>query len=182
MNLQKNDIVTRDLRNQASNAFYIDSVESETVLLTHPLASGVLIRVPKNELNTVNANLKDSTERCIDFAHANKSFLDYNTIQDLECIGIFFFMKRLLTPRQKQVLANVCGIIASIKFNNDLKEAINFVSKNSSVLDEFNLMWYNNFRGLFTGKQPITSKKQRGAIFNIAGYVLAELEIPSTRK
>jgi hypothetical protein len=181
MNIQKNSIVTVDLGNQSSNTFLVDTVEENTVLLTHPLAKGLLIRVDKNKLNTTATNLKDSSERCIDYANANKSYLDYNTSLDLEAIGIYFALRRKLTPRQKQTLSNICGIIASVKFNNDLKEAMNFITKNSAILDEFNLMWFNNFKGLFSGHQQVTSKKQRNAIFNIAGYALAELENPTAR-
>lgn len=179
--IQKNSIVTVDLGNSSSNTFVVDTVEDDTVLLSHPLAKGVLIRVVKEKINNTSANIKDSSERCIDYANVNKSYLDYNTAGDLESVGIFFALKRKLTPRQKQTLANICGIIASVKFNNDLRDAMNFVVKNSSMLDEFNAMWFNNFKGLFTGTQQITSKKQRSAIFNIAGYVLAEMENPTVR-
>ena len=182
MTLNKNEIVTLDLKTQSSNTYSVDSDEGETVLLTHPLSGGMLLRVNKNELNLVSANLKDSTERCLDYANSNRRLLDYNTNSDLDALGVYFFMKRKLTPRQKHMLANICGILAQIKFNNDLKPAMEFVVKNSSLLDEFNLMWYNNFKALFQGRQPVTSKKQRGAIFNIAGYVLAELETPSVPK
>lgn len=177
----KNQIVTVDIGNASSNTFIVDTDEGATLLLTHPLAKGVLIRMPKDKVNNAAANIKDSSERCIDYANANRSFLDYNTAGDLESVGIFFALKRKLTPRQKQTLANICGIIASVKFGNDLREAMNFITKNSSLLDEFNAMWFNNFRGLFTGTQQITSKKQRSAIFNIAGYVLAEMENPTAR-
>lgn len=181
MTIEKNSIVTVDLGNSSSNTFIVDSDEGETALLTHPLAKGILIRVPKTRIDRSAANIKDSTERCIDYANANKAYLDYNTGEDLESVGIYFVLKRKLTPRQKQTLANICGIIASVKFNNDLREAMNFVTKHSSILDEFNAMWFNNFKGLFSGAQQVTSKKQRGAIFNIAGYVLAELENPTAR-
>lgn len=180
--MNKNQIVTLDVDGSTSNTFMVDTDEGNTVLLTHPIASGVLIRVDKSRLNTVSANIKESTERCLDFANNNRRMLDYNTNADLDSLGMYFFVTRKLTPRQKYTLANICGILASIKFDNDLKQAMACVTKNHSVLDDFNLMWYNNFKGLFNGKQPITSKKQRGAIFNIAGYVLAELETPSTPK
>ena len=181
MKLDKGTVVTVDLKNNTSNTFVIDTDEGATVLLSHPLAKDVLIRKWKADVNTTAANIKDSSERCIDYANSNKSYLDYNTAGDLESVGIFFALKRKLTPRQKQTLANICGIIASVKFNNDLREAMNFVTKNSSMLDEFNAMWFNNFKGLFSGSQQITSKKQRSAIFNIAGYVLAEMENPTAR-
>lgn len=182
MEIKKNSIVTLDLHNHTSNTFMVDTVEDDSVLLSHPLAPGVLVRVSKERVNTTAANIKDSMERSIDYANSNKQYLDYNTVSDLEAVAIYFTLKRKLTPRQKQTLANICGVIASVKFDNDLREAMNFVSKNSSLLDEFNLMWYNNFKGLFTGNQMITSKKQRSAIFNIAGYVLAEMENPTANR
>ena len=182
MNIQKNSIVTMELNNQSSNTFIVDTVEEDTVLLTHPLAGGILIRVPKDKVNTTNANIKDSSERAIDYANGNRQYLDYNTAADLESLAIFFTFKRKLTPRQKQTLASICGVIASVKFDNDLREAMNFVTKNASMLDEFNSMWYNNFKGLFSGHQMVTSKKQRSAIFNIAGYVLAEMENPTAKR
>lgn len=181
MTLQKGSIVTVALDNSPSNTFIIDTVETDSVLLTHPLAIGILIRVPNEKINNSPANVKDSIERGIDYANQNKNYLDYNTIGDLEGVGIYFALKRKLTPRQKYSLANICGIIASVKFNNDLREAMDFVIKNQSLLDEFNKMWFNNFKGLFLGHKQITSKKQRSAIFNIAGYVLAELETPTTQ-
>lgn len=181
MTLIKNTVVTADLGNSTSSTFLVDTDEGTTVLLTHPLSLGVLIRVEKSKVNTTSASIKDSSERGIDYANGNRKFLDFNTTEDLDALGMYFALKRKLTPRQKQTLANICGIIASIRFNNDLREAMNFVVKNSSLLDEFNLMWFNNFKELFSGTRQITSKKQRGSIFNIAGYVLAELENPKAK-
>lgn len=181
MNIQKDSIVTLELNKSSSNTFIVDTVESDTILLTHPLAPNVLLRVAKNKVDITSATIKDSYERCIDYANSNKDFLDHNTKMDLEAIGIYFVIKRKLTPKQKQMLAGITGNLANIKFNNDLKEAMSFITKNSYLLDEFNLLWYNNFRGLFTGQQVITSEKQRSAIFNIAGYLLAELKNPTAK-
>lgn len=182
MKLEKNTIVSVSLPTTGSNTYMVDTDEGDTVLLMHPLAPQILIRFSKVQLNTVHATIKDSTERGIDYANKNKNYLDYNTLGDLDSICVYFALKRRLTPRQKQTLANICGIIASAKFDNDLGEAMKTVSQNTSLLDEFNMMWYNNFKELFAGRRPITSKKQRGAIFNIAGYVLAELENPTAQK
>lgn len=183
MKLEENSIVALDLKSPGSNTFYVDTDEGNTVLLTHPLMEKyVLIRVDKQMItNTIGANVKDSTERCIDYAKANRSMIDHNTGNDLEAIAMYFAIKRKLTPRQKQTISNICGMIAAIKFSDDIKEAMAFITKNSLLLDEFNAMWFNNFKGLFSGRQPITSKKQRDAIFNMAGYVLAELENPTTQ-
>lgn len=182
MEYTQGQIVTLPLDSTSSNTYVVDRDEGETVLVTHPIANGLLVRVPKDQVNSVGSNLKDSTERCLDFANSRRQMLDYNTNTDLDALGMYFFLRRNLTPRQKQTLAAICGILATIKFNQDIVNAIEYVNLNVSVLDQFNLMWYNNFKALFDRRQPITSKKQRSAIFNIAGYVLAELESPSTRK
>lgn len=182
MESRKGSIVTLEFNNQTSNTFILDTVEQDTVLLTHPLADGLLLRAPKNKVNITSANIKDSVERGIDYANTNRQFLDYNANSDLDALAIYFAFKRKLTPRQKQILASICGVIACAKFNDNLRDAMNFVTKNSSLLDDFNMMWYNNFKALFAGQQIVTSKKQRDAIFNIAGYVLAELENPTAKR
>lgn len=184
MTIQKNSIVTVNLglTNSKSNTFIVDTIEGDTILVTHPLACGLLLRVPKDQVDTTAANLKDSLERGIDYANTNRRLLDYNTAADLDAIGIYFTLKRKLTPSQKQILANICGVIASAKFGDDIRETMTFVIKNHTILDDFNSMWFNNFKALFTGEQSITSKKQRIAIFNIAGYALAELENPTANR
>lgn len=180
MKLEKDTVVVVDLRSNASNTFIVDRDEGDTVLVTHPLSPNILVRFEKREINTVAPNLKDSTERCIDYANANKTTLDHNHKIDLECLGIYFGIKRKLTPRQKQLLSNLCGILANIKLNNDVSQAMVLVSENESLLDEFNLMWFNKYRGIFSGKQSITSQKQRSCILNMAGFVMAQLENPMT--
>jgi hypothetical protein len=180
MNFDKNTVVVVDLKSSASNTFIVDSDEGETILVTHPLSPNILVRVSKDDVNKVVANLKDSTERCIDYANFNKTHLDYNIKVDLECLGIYFGVKRKLTPRQKQLLANICGILANIKLNNDVKQGMALVSENESLLDEFNLMWFNKYKSIFSGKQSITSQKQRSCILNMAGFVMAQLENPTT--
>jgi hypothetical protein len=182
--MQKNSIVTVDLGQEqsASNTFLIDTIEDETVLVTHPLACGLLMRVGKCDVDVTAANLKDSIERGIDFANSNRSMLDFSTLEDLDALGISFVFKRKLTSNQKQVLANICGSIACYKFDDNIKKAMEYISKNQAALDDFNLMWFNNFKSLFAGTQVISSKKQRTAIFNIAGYILAESENPTVNR
>ena len=181
--IKVHDIVTISFDNLvSSNTFKVKDIIEDEALLFHPLFPTVFVKKKLSECNLIAPNLKDSTERGLDFANSNKEYLDYNTIADLESLCLYFVIRRKLTPRQKFTLAKMCGTIASHKFNNDLAAAMAFIVKNEGVLDEFNRMWYGNFSGLFSGKQRITSKKQRAAIFNIAGFALAELEIPSTPK
>lgn len=173
------EIVTVKFENiVSSNTYTVESDCGESVLLQHPLFPDCLLRFHKSALDSVAPNVKDSIERSLDFVNKNSKYLDYNTLADHEALSMYFVIRRKLTPRQKNILSNICGLIASIKMNNDVKAAMELVVANAAVLDEFNAMWYRNFSGLFSGKQPITSKKQRAAIFNIAGFVMAELERP----
>lgn len=178
-----NEVVTVQFDDAvSSNAYLVDSDCGDTVLLKHPLFPACLLRFSKSELDLVAPNVKDSTERSLDFARSNEKFLDYITLADLEALCLYFVVRRKLTPRQKNLLSNMCGSIASIKFNDDVRVAMDLIKAHEAILDDFNAMWYRNFSGLFAGRQTITSRKQRSAIFNIAGFVLAELGRPVAPK
>lgn len=175
----KGSVVTVKIDNLgSSNTFIVESDCGDTALLFHPLFPKCLVRFSKSELDLVAPNVKDSTERALDFINNNLRYLDFNALADHEALSLYFVVRRRLTGRQKQSLANICGAIAEIKLNHQVKEAMALISANQAVLDEFNLMWYRNFSELFSGKKVIQSKKQRDAIFNIAGFVMAELENP----
>lgn len=181
--IKKGDVVTVKVEDPASsNTYLVYRVIDDVALIHHPLSEKCLREVRIDELNQVSPTVKDSIERGLDFAKRNSNFLDYNTTADLEAISLYYVMTRKLTPRQKQILASICGTVASIKLNNNVQLAMEVVKDNSAVLDEYNGMWYRNFAGLFSGRQLITSKKQRSAIFNMAGFVMAELETPVTTK
>lgn len=183
MEIKQGDIVTLQFDNLvSSNTFIVNLVSGDNVFLFHPLVPEILVMAKSNQLNSVQANLKDSSERCLDFAKNNKQYLDYNTVADLEALCMYFVLKRKLTPRQKHHLSSMCGKIAATKLNDNIQEAMNCVKKNEGLLDEFNDMWYRKFNGLFSGRIQITSSKQRDAIFNIAGFILAELETPTVSK
>ena len=174
------DLVTVQLDQDVSNTYIVYKViDGGEALLHHPLSPEVFIIRNVEQLNKVAPNIKDSTERALDFALSYSKYLDYNSLADLEALGLFYVVKKKLTPQQKKILSNMCGMVASIHFDNDIKIAMKFIEKNQGLFDEFNAMWFNNFSGLFSGKQPITSKKQRSSIFNMAGFLLAELN-PTT--
>ena len=181
--MHKGKIVTIDFKNQTvSNTYLVHKVLEDTCLLTHPLFPECLIEKPTRLLDQVAPNIKDSTEKCLDFSTQNKKSLDHNSLGDLDALCAYFVVRRQLTPKQKQTLSCICGNIAEILFNDNIEETMRYVSANSSALDDFNRMWFNNFKGLFTGQQPITSKKQRSSIFNMAGFILAELSNPRVNK
>lgn len=175
--MKKGDIVTVELEenNKASNTYIIGDLLGEEAFLSHPLNPKVFIKKPVRELNTVAANLKDSTERAIEFALQNCEYLDYNTKAYLDSLIMVFVVNRKLSNKQKKDLSDICGYIASIQFDNDVDIAIRYINENQGVMDSFNQMWYSNFRLIFQGKRSITRPNQRKAIFNIAGHVMAEL-------
>lgn len=183
MSYEKDTIVTLSFENpNVSNTYLVYKDLGDTVLLYHPLSPNCLLEKSKEELNKNVPNVKDSTERCLDFAKANSQYFDYNTLAELEALALYYVFMRSLTFKQKQILSNICGKVAVIKFDNDLQEAMNFIKHNEGLLDDFNRMWYRNFKGLFSGNQPVTSKKQRASIFNISGFVLAQLANPVAAK
>lgn len=182
---KKDQVVTVELEatNRASNTYIVvghlaDMSEgvNDTIILRHPLHPEALIQKKADELNKVAPNIKDSTERSIEFALKFDKHLDHNTKGELEALRLFFVVHRNLTNRQKNTLSNICGMIAAIYFHNDINIAMRYVTDNSAVLDSYNQMWFVNFRDLFAGRKPLVSPKQRASIFNIAGFVLAELE------
>lgn len=181
--VNKGDIVTVEFKNsEASNTFIVADIKDELALLEHPLFPEILVKRHKDVLNVVSSNLKDSTERSLDFASNNKEILDYNGRLDLDTLCLAFVVRRKLTPKQKKILSDLGGKIAEVKFNGNIREAMDYITQNNGVLDDFNKMWYNNFSKLFKGKQDISSVKQTAAIFNMAGFVLAELETPVAPK
>lgn len=175
--------------NKASNVYAVvghvsddDGDVSDAVILSHPLHPNVFLIKHISDLNTVQANIKDSTERSIEFAMKSQDKLDHNMKGDLEALRLCFVVNKTLTNNQKNTLSNICGVISSIYFHNDISIAMKYVIDNNAVLDDFNRMWYINFKDLFFGRKPIGSPKQRATIFNIAGFVLAELESQKTKK
>lgn len=183
-NINLGSIVTVDLENKnASNTFIVKSLlNDEEVLLEHPLCPDIYFIYNKDRINISSPRIKDSTEKCLDFANDNSANLGFNMRSDLESLCMYFVTKRQLTPKQKSTLSQICGTLATIHFNDNLNDAMSYITKNNAVLDDFNRMWYDNFKGLFMKKQHITSKKQRAAIFNMAGFVLAELTNPKAPK
>lgn len=179
MSAKVGEIVTVPLKNiLVSNTFIVDTDLGDEVLVRHPLAKDCFLKFEKTALNTVVANLKDSTERSLDYARRHQSLLDKDSIEDLDALCLSFIVKRKLTPRQKQILSKLNGYVAKQVLNSNVKAAMKVVVDNQGVLDDFNSMWFNNFKGLFTGVQKISSAKQETSIYNMAGFVLAETENP----
>ena len=175
MDIKPKDLVTVQLDQDVSNTYIVYKVIDGEALLHHPLSPEVYIIRDVEQLNKVAPNIKDSTERALDFAFHYSKYLDYNNLADLEALSLFYVVRKKLTPKQKNILSVMCGMIACILMDNDIAKVSAYIKENHALFDDFNRMWYNNFQGLFSGKQPITSKKQRASIFNMAGFLMAEL-------
>lgn len=181
MSVKAGDIVTVPLKSNVpntSNTFIVDLILGEDVLVRHPLAKDCFLKFKKDTLDVESPNIKDSTERSLDFARRHQDLLDRDSVEDLDSLCLSFIVKRKLTPRQKQILSKLNGYVAKQLLNSDVKKAMRVVVENQGVLDDFNSMWFNNFKGLFTGQQKISSGKQETSIYNMAGFVLAETENP----
>jgi len=177
----KGDIVTVKVdNNQASNTFLISEVLGDLVFLYHPICPDVFIIRKKSELNKVVATIKDSTERGLDFIIRNLDKLHYNAKKDLRALRLSFAIHRELTNKQKGIMSSLCGIITAIKFDNNIHKAGEYILANKGMLDDFNRMWYYRLKDLISGERYITNNEQRVSIFNIAGFIMAESENPST--
>ena len=175
MDIKPKDLVTVQLDTDVSNTYIVHKIIDGEALLHHPLSPEVFILKPLEQLNKVAPNIKSSTERSLDFALYHSKYLDHNSFADLEALSLFYVVRKRLTPRQKNILSSMCGTIACIIMDNDIAKVSAYIKENHALFDDFNRMWYNNFQGLFNGSQPITSKKQRASIFNMAGFLMAEL-------
>lgn len=175
--MKTGDLVTLKLDSDASNTYVVVHylVGKDEYLLEHPTIPGVCISKPREQLNTVQAQLKNSTEKCLDYVKENRDYLGYNDKIQLEELFLYHVVNKKFSPRQKQELATLCGIVANIYCNHDINIAIRIVKENEGLLDDFNFLWYSNLRGFFEGKERAVSKSQKNSIFNITGFVLAQL-------
>lgn len=182
--IQQGDLVTVSLEvnSDASNTYAVARKLEGESLLSHPLVPNVFLLKKDEELNLVGATLKNDEERCLAYALKFQKYLDYDDVAVLEALSMYFIVHHRLTKRQNKLLANMAGEIAKVYCNNDLEIAIRTVNENRALLNDFNRHWYENFEKIFQGSQRKISVAQRAGIFNMCGFVLAQLEGISTRR
>ncbi len=173
-------IATLDLGkySSSSNTYVVESdhESGESVFLTHPLVSeSVFILAPKSELNKAQAVLQDSTEKCLLFSQKHKELLGSKLQAELEALILYFFVKKVLAPNQKESLAFICSKIGSVLLKNDLQQAVDLVNQNAPLLDHFNRVWYMNTKPLFEDITKINNRAKREIINKIAGFILAQI-------
>lgn len=177
MEIKTGDLVTiqLDQYNTASNVYMVVRNLGDECVLNHPLYPDCLIMKPTKALNIVGANLKNPTEKCLDFLSANIIYFNFGEVSEIYATIAYFIINRKLSSKQLKTISNYCGKVASIQLENNLSSAVKTVSNNVGVLDEFNQNWYENYKDVYTGKK-IALPHQRDSIFNQAGFVLAQLE------
>ena len=162
--------------NISSNTYKVVAKDGEICFLTHPIAPECFISRKTSELNTVAANLKSPIEKCIEFVNSKLEYLSFNNRLEFESLKYFFLVKRSLTSNQKAFLAKMCGKISKIKMESDVNSAAQLVLYNVALLDDFNSMIFNKLKKRFENTNSINNEGQRITIFNMAGFILAQLQ------
>lgn len=149
--------------------------------LVHPLAPKAYICLAADSEQELAAHQfhtqgKSPIQVQLEYAKRYHTYLDYDTNAEVESLALYFVTNRNLTADQKNKLSRICGRIASHYCHNDLSIAIRNINENEALLDEYNTMWYNNFKKIFRGEKRADTAKQRASIFNMAGFVFAQLD------
>lgn len=164
-----------------ANKVYVGDSGQMLFFLIHPLAPKAYIAIGGENLQDVLSKQVQTTGKSIiqvqlEYAKRYEKYLDYDLNAEVESLALYFVTNRSLTAEQKNKLSRICGRIAAEYCHHDLALAIRFVNENVALLDDFNSMWYNNFKKIFNGGKRADTAKQRASIFNMAGFVLSQLD------
>lgn len=174
------DIVTVDTPDNISfsNTFIVQGfLKSEKVLLSHPIAPEVYTVRPKEDLDKAAPIPKNSQERQLSMLHKFSKLLGQDDLSLVDCLTYYAVIRRNLSKKQLSILSQLCGKVAQVYCNHDLSIAMRMIKENKVILDEYNLGWYYKFKEHFEDGVVVTLKNRRNAIFNICGYVMAQLEV-----
>ena len=171
------DLVTIDTDEHyvGSNTYQVLKKLPSECVLSHPLAPECLIIKADLELNNTFPSMQSSIERCLKFAKANRSDLGFSTSAELDSLTYYFIIKKQLSSKQRNDLANICGKIAAIILGNNVAAAVSEIKHNKALLDEYNHSLCNSVKGVLQDPLSLEGKGQRFTIFNIAGFILAQL-------
>lgn len=178
MAIKLGDLVTVELSatNSASNVYVVARKLEGECLLQHPLAPQCYLLKPDADLNRAPPSLKNSMDKCLDFSAKNLEVFDANDATELRALFCHFVLNRKLSQRQGRTVSAACGKVAAAMLRNNVNAAIHLVVENKGLLDEYNLYWFETMSDIYLGQKKGVSPKQRIAIFNQAGFVLAQLE------
>lgn len=175
--IKENDLVTIQTTkyNTASNTYRVYRKFEGSCILTHPLAPECYIIRKDEDLNNVQAVLPNSLERCLYFAKQNQELLSHSSRADLEAMIYFFVIKKDFTPKQRTDLAAICGRVAAVKLHSNTAVACETVTRNIALLDDHFTTMYNNFEKVIKKPSLLKTKTERYSVFNLAGFVMAQL-------
>lgn len=158
-----------------SNTYVQYELKLDEVLLCHPMLPSVFIVKQRGELDSVSASPRNAEERQLSYCNKYRKYLDFDNSSMLDALILYHIVYKKFGNKQKSSLNVICGKIAEIYCDSDLERAIDVVNSNEALLNSYNAYWYRTFERFFKkGKQPET-KQQRDAIFNMAGFVLAQV-------
>lgn len=175
--IEEGDLVTVPSKkfSNASNTYRVHRKLNDEYLLIHPLSDECFILRHFKELNKVQAIPPNPIECCLAYAKKNDGCIGHTMKAELAAMTFFFLIKKEFTMRQRSELASICGKVASVILHNDLQNASSIVSANVALLDDFHQTLYNNFLKVINNINTIKTKNERYTLFNLAGFVLAQL-------
>lgn len=175
--IKEGDLVTISLNEYqiVSNTYVVVVKLEDRCVLSHPLAPDCLLIKKDEDLNNNFPSMQNSMEKCLVFAKKNRECLGYTMASDLDALCYYFVIKKDFSPKQRQELANMCGKIASIVLGNNMTSAIVTIKQNKALLDEYNNTLLNNVKRILDDPRNSNTKAERYTIFNMAGFILAQL-------
>lgn len=175
--IKEGDLVTIALSEyqSVSNTYVVAKKLEGECVLSHPLAPECYIIKKDDALNDYFPTMQNSIEKCLFFAKKNKDCLGYSLASDLEALCYFFVIKKEFTPKQRTDLANICGKISSVLLGNNLSYAVTYIKQNQVLMDEYNHALFNSVKKILDDTRNLKTKVERYSIFNIAGFLLAQV-------
>lgn len=172
-------LVTVANTNGESNVYTLEREDGESgeVLLSHPISSKSFILKDIKDLDKVPAVPKSPYERCLEYVLQHADYFDFERRAEIACLATNFVVNRKFTDRLRNLLARLVGVPAKIKFQNSAKAAIEFVNENKALLDDYHNRVYHNvtYNPIFKGVSRPENGRQLETVFNLAGFLLAQI-------
>jgi hypothetical protein len=135
----------------------------------------VFILRSDSELNSAYPANQSPIESCLNFAKKNRELLSFSVSCDLDSLCYYFVIRKDFSSKQRQELASICGRISTVLLSNNVSAAVTLIKQNKVLLDEYNHTLLNSINGIITDPLSIKTKFERHSVFNVAGFVLAQI-------
>lgn len=170
------DLVTINLSEYqaVSNTYQVKKKLEGQSILSHPLAPDCLIIKDDTELNNAFPSMQSQIEKCLFFAKKKRDVLGHTMAEDLEALCFYFVIRKDFSQKQRHDLSNICGKIASVVLGN-VSTAVTTIKQNKSLLDEQHYGMMNSIKAIIDNPLTLRDRRDKFKIFNIAGFILAQL-------